>query len=591
MPSSNSTTTTSTSEDELLAPYDVTEPVVINEDGDNIEIRIHFNGRLVALHRRSSDDVDQVLKRMRLSMEKSSSKKKKHQKASCPMQIHLEFMDGQGHALASSDEPTGDGAAEPLSLGSIVADTKAVSVNEEVFPVAHNIPTIEALSLKLYTFARYPVFPQVECSNVSPDDLVYEYYDDDGELVHVGKIFFPSDDLIGKKLKVVAYHSQWPETSRRESPYSRIVLPSPSIGTFRDRRLPQALEPTGPTHLRVASFNVLGQRHIRTPLEPIFYHVRDCKEVVDFDYRAPLLMRELLDVKADVAALQEADTRFMDAAASAMADYTFWLAEDKGRESEGNKGRRGEGCGLAFRKDRFEEVGRSMLELGSDGLLEEFTAEEIATLQRRWAGVDIFKDVFDNLGMVAQLLTLRDRSTSQLYIVGNTHLYHSPKAPHVKILQTHMIMKALERLMADHPQAIPVFCGDLNSSSPAEAVVDYFTTGEIPADHRDWRNGPYFTWSNRECEGIDRSTTKGPLGIHLHHGVKCLEHVPEEGYTNAVCGWKGIIDHIFYDRYHLRPLWSLPILSDADVESCNGALPYKCYGSDHVMITTEFETL
>ncbi|EER07201.1 carbon catabolite repressor protein, putative [Perkinsus marinus ATCC 50983] len=232
-----------------------------------------------------------------------------------------------------------------------------------------------------------------------------------------------------------------------------------------------------------------------------------------------------------------------------------------------------------------------MLELGTDGLLQEFTPEEIAMLKERWAGVDIFKDVFDNLGMIGQLLTLKDKATSKLYIAVNTHLYHSPKAPHVKVLQTHMIMKALERLLAEIPEAVPIFCGDLNSSFPAEVVVDYITRGDMPADHRDWRNGPFFTWTNRECEGADRSTVKGPLGIPLHHGVKNLEHVPEEGYTNAVCGWAGIIDHIFYDRRHLRPVWSLPILSKADIESCNGALPYKSYGSDHCMLTTEFQTL
>ncbi|EER10252.1 conserved hypothetical protein [Perkinsus marinus ATCC 50983] len=422
MPSSTSTITTSTSEEELLAPYGVSEPVVINTIQEKMEIIIYFKEKLMTFQRKSTDDVDQVLKRMRLSMEKNLNKKKKkqQQKAAAAVEIHIKFMGEQGRQLASSDEPTRDGEGKSLTLGGVVADTTEVCINGQIFPVAHNIPMVESIALKFYVFARYPVFPQIECSNVDSDELVYEYYDDkNGKLLHTGKIFFPSDELIGEKLKVVAYHSEWPHTSRKESISSRSVLPSPSIGTFRDRRLPEALESTDSTHLRVASFNVLGQRHIRTPLEPIFYHVRDCKEVVEFEYRAPLILRELFDVNADIVAFQEADARFIDTASGALSsEYTFWLAEDKGRESEGNKGRRGEGCGLAFKKARFVKIGQKMLELGTDGLLQEFTPEEIAMLKERWAGVDIFKDVFDNLGMIGQLLTLKDKATSKLYIAS-----------------------------------------------------------------------------------------------------------------------------------------------------------------------------
>ncbi|EER04985.1 hypothetical protein Pmar_PMAR020132, partial [Perkinsus marinus ATCC 50983] len=59
MPSSTSTITTSTSEEELLAPYDVSEPVVINTTQEKMEILVYFKERLMTFQRQSTDDVDQ----------------------------------------------------------------------------------------------------------------------------------------------------------------------------------------------------------------------------------------------------------------------------------------------------------------------------------------------------------------------------------------------------------------------------------------------------------------------------------------------------------------------------------------------------
>ncbi|EER06339.1 carbon catabolite repressor protein, putative [Perkinsus marinus ATCC 50983] len=570
----------------------------------------------------------QVLRRMQLSVEKAygigDKRKLKKRKGPPPAdesehgnKVRIQWSDKEGNKLASTDS-----SVSTTTLAELSRSTKEITVNEHVYSVFLNPPLVTSVALKYFVFAEYPIVPLVECSNTTPEEVVYEYRTTDGEeLVHSGRIFTPGEDLIGKKLRVSAYHSDCRSLPQAESDPSRPVRPSPSKGTFRDRRLPKPLGVTPPNHIRVASFNVLAQRYVRTPLatKVMYRNVKSCREVLEWEYRCPLLMRELMDVKADVFAFQEAEPRFVETVREVMPQYTVRFVE-----KNGNKG---EGCAIAYRNDRFEMLDEIALDLASTGVKAQLSEGQLSELQHKWGQVDMFGDVFDNLGTAGQVLVLRDRQESgNVFVIGNTHLFFHRNATHVRLLQAHLLAMAVKRELDKFEGANVFICGDFNSF-PDSGVVEYLSSGGLASNHKDWYYGPQFKWDSQDCADVDEAVDESAyhevlvdepewgegdelfglagevkrmqpekvdmdLGIELHHGINGLRHTELPQYTNAVCNFKiasirAVLDYIFYTP-RLTPVWSLPGLTDDDIESCNGGLPYKCYGSDHVMIATEF---
>ncbi|KAF4672138.1 hypothetical protein FOL47_000855 [Perkinsus chesapeaki] len=600
--------------------------MVISEDGENVVILMRVNGKRLTFNRNPSDTMDQVLRRMQLSVEKAygigdnrKGKKRKgapstdEQQQEHDKKVMIRWSDGEGKELASTD-----GATNMCTLAELSRSTKAITVNDHVYSVFLNPPMVKSVALKYFLFAEYPVIPLVECSNTTPDELVYEYRTADSEdIVHSGRIFTPNDDLVGKKLRVTAYHNQCRDLPQAESDASKAIRASPSKGTFRDRRLPHPLAITPPNRIRVASFNVLAQRYVRTPLatKVMYQNVKNCREVLEWEYRCPLLMRELMDVKADIFSFQEAEPRFVETVHEVTPEYTVRYVEKSGHK--------GEGCAIAYRNDRFEMLDETTLDLASDGIKSELSEVQLAELQKKWGDVNLFNDVFDNLGTVGQVVVLRDRcDTNKIFVVGNTHLFFHRNAAHVRLLQAHMLAMAVKHELDRFQGANAFICGDFNSF-PDSGVVEYLSSGEAPANHKDWFYGPQFKWDSQDCADLDEAVDESAyhdvlvdepewgegdelfglagevkrmkpekvdmnLGIELHHGIDGLQHTELPQYTNAVCNFKAVLDYIFYTP-HLTPTWTLPGLTDDDIKACNGGLPYKCYGSDHVMIATEFE--
>ncbi|KAF4717673.1 hypothetical protein FOZ63_004513, partial [Perkinsus olseni] len=442
-------------------------PMVISEDGNDVVILMRVNGKRLTFNRSASDTMDQVLRRMQLSVEKAygigDKRKGKKRKGPPPAdeqeqqhgnKVRIQWSDGNGNELASTDS-----SVNMSTLAELSRSTKAITVNEHVYSVFLNPPLVTSVALKYFVFAEYPILPLVECSNTTPEELVYEYRTNESDdLVHSGRVFTPADDLVGKKLRVTAYHRDCRSLPQAESDLSRPVRPSPSKGTFRDRRLPKPLAATAANRIRVASFNVLAQRYVRTPLatKVMYRNVKACREVLEWEYRCPLLMRELMDVKADIFAFQEAEPRFVETVREVMPEYTVRFVE-----KNGNKG---EGCAIAFNHDRFEMLDETVLDLASDGVKSQLTSEQVSELQRKWGDVDMFSDVFDNLGTAGQVLVLRDRqATDKVFVVGNTHLFFHRNATHVRLLQAHLLAMAVKHEL-DRFQGANVFiCGDFNS--------------------------------------------------------------------------------------------------------------------------------
>ncbi|KAF4698196.1 hypothetical protein FOZ62_011378, partial [Perkinsus olseni] len=178
-------------------------PMVISEDGNDVVILMRVNGKRLTFNRSASDTMDQVLRRMQLSVEKAygigDKRKGKKRKGPPPAdeqeqqhgnKVRIQWSDGNGNELASTDS-----SVNMSTLAELSRSTKAITVNEHVYSVFLNPPLVTSVALKYFVFAEYPILPLVECSNTTPEELVYEYRTNESDdLVHSGRVFTPADD-------------------------------------------------------------------------------------------------------------------------------------------------------------------------------------------------------------------------------------------------------------------------------------------------------------------------------------------------------------------------------------------------------------
>ena len=77
--------------------------------------------------------------------------------------------------------------------------------------------------------------------------------------------------------------------------------------------------------------------------------------------------------------------------------------------------------------------------------------------------------------------------------VVNTHLFGHPDATHVRLVQSAVLARRVEILLARESwsQAAVLVCGDFNSS-PVEGVCDFFENGGVGMEHSDWWKGLSF---------------------------------------------------------------------------------------------------
>ena len=90
---------------------------------------------------------------------------------------------------------------------------------------------------------------------------------------------------------------------------------------------------------------------------------------------------------------------------------------------------------------------------------------------------------------VAQLMLLqtcdRHGATGKTLAVVNTHLFSHPMSPHVRMMQTAIIVREVERL---HPGTALVYCGDFNADSSSGAYT-LLAQGSVSERHFEWAEG------------------------------------------------------------------------------------------------------
>lgn len=195
-------------------------------------------------------------------------------------------------------------------------------------------------------------------------------------------------------------------------------------------------------------------------------------------------------------------------------------------------------------------------------------------------------------GNVVQALRVRDRSSGRALLVANTHFYWNPRETDVKLAQALQLLRHLERLAADHPDAGLVLCGDLNSQ-PDGSVHRLLTRGVLDDEaHMNDVLGrePHENIGTVADWPQPRVSFALPLRHTLHlRSAYAAVTGDEPAFTTCPGRFVGTLDYIFADGVRARPVAVLRLPERTDDLGPAAAIPNAAYPSDHLLLATDIE--
>lgn len=265
-------------------------------------------------------------------------------------------------------------------------------------------------------------------------------------------------------------------------------------------------ESLGGNEIRVVTYNILADHYFRTKEGKIMYHYTP-EFIMNPSLRASAILYELLGYNADIICLQEVlEPNFQD----------YLLPQLKQMGIKGIYLKKGcdEGNACFYNTKKFLFLGLKNYVLGQELIRNPFLTN-IDNLIQNYA----VYDKLTNLPHTLQLLALEvaDRN-EHILVVGNVHLYASPSADLIRILQAIIILQLYQSFKKELNKMVStiilqfslmtilkkrfffhkfprkkislVLCGDFNST-PDCSVYELLTVGHISENHPVWEIGKY----------------------------------------------------------------------------------------------------
>jgi len=235
---------------------------------------------------------------------------------------------------------------------------------------------------------------------------------------------------------------------------------------------------------------------------------------------------------------------------------------------------------------------------------------------------------------ICQVVLLQCRAHDDfVFAVANTHLISHALADHLRLLQTELCLRYLNKTIVEFRQSLqdqtveilPVFCGDFNSC-PEFAVYEYMLKGYIGADHSDWLTHKHYEKyvsvkkqlkeagklsDGETCLGdsddilgcannaaeqrkVCTLSTADEFddfpGVELYHSFNFINATGLPSYTNYTSGFSGTLDYIFIGRDKVKVEQVIPLPAHQDVTKYV-ALPSVEHPSDHLAIACDIKVL
>lgn len=593
-----------------------------------LSIQVHISGKLRNLDRPKDEIVGKPLMRL----QKSAVEKPKYRKKAKNSQsmtgpdndppiptVSIYSGPNESYPIIDPDKTSNDDAWKQDYL---------LKIGNERYNVVVNPPRIDNLHVHGTIFTGIPLVPIVQASNT--DEIEWKWYitrygEDPWEPVPISnqKIFMPKEEDVGFMLHVHCKPIQKRYNTFDGTEYELegfkqvlsigpIVKAPPSVASARmEHEQSWTRHPT----FRVMTYNILADQYASTDTakESIFSHCDN--KWLAWQHRRPLVFKEVLDYKADIACLQEVD-------ASAFTSLLKPALQEFGYDGvyTNKAGRVNEGSAIFWRKDRFDMVAMEEMEMRKY-FPKNSSEEEInksphgSELKPMFESSPHLCEALQKVGTIAQLLLLSPSGPPASWgdarpiCVVNTHLFFHYAAPHIRTLHVWSMLRNAERFIRSavsekHTslggrEPCLVFCGDLNSdiNDGIPGTVKLLDSGKIEKNYWDWKFGMDFVWGNstrgEQDGGFETSTpdmmiTDGAIsGMDLESSFEldtADDMVPE--FTNYVRGYQGLLDYIWYQNNCLKVTNTLPCPGK---EELGGYLPSYSYPSDHIAVVADLE--
>ncbi|XP_014211610.1 protein angel isoform X2 [Copidosoma floridanum] len=204
--------------------------------------------------------------------------------------------------------------------------------------------------------------------------------------------------------------------------------------------------------LKLLSYNILAQDLLETHYHLYKYHN---EEDLPWETRKPLILKEIMESKADIICLQEVQEKHLKDFLVPFQESGFTHLYKK------RTGGKTDGLLLLYKKDLFNLLEFSKVELYQFG---------IELLSR------------DNVALIAKFSVKNDPEMK--FVVATTHLLYNPRRNDVRLGQVQLLFAEIERISFIRntelgPQYLPiVLSGDFNLV-PNSGVYKFITEGSI----------------------------------------------------------------------------------------------------------------
>ncbi|KAI9298037.1 hypothetical protein K502DRAFT_300081 [Neoconidiobolus thromboides FSU 785] len=314
--------------------------------------------------------------------------------------------------------------------------------------------------------------------------------------------------------------------------------------------------------LIVMTYNILSDRYA-TPSQ----YGYTPSWALEWEYRRNRICEEILELNADIICLQEIeagqfDTFFKPELSKKGYDGIHWCKSRVHRMNEADK-LLVDGCATFYKNDKFSLNFDKIIELGSVIDKPEF-CKSTDTLNRLM-----------NRDNVAGIVILERKEKDYKLVVANAHIHWDPECADVKLVQTALVTKELEKIAEqfnrkDSNERLKLLlCGDFNSL-PDSGVYTFLDNGKIDLDHPDIAGRDYgdFCKSGLSQQLILKSAYRGL------------------NFTNFTPTFTGVIDYIWYTPMSLTISHTLGPIDPYYCSKFVG-FPNVHFPSDHIPLLIE----
>uniref|UniRef100_A0A182N0M5 2',5'-phosphodiesterase 12 n=1 Tax=Anopheles dirus TaxID=7168 RepID=A0A182N0M5_9DIPT len=553
-------------------------------------------------NRSLTEPLDSSLERIRANVEKELQKRNKRKKVKKA---------AQSTEAAVEDAPTTTNQPEPVvevavSLGTVgsaeklpnmtIAELLArfdgvgpadlrLTVLGTDFAVAYNSPEVYAVKLPASILADFYVSPaRLELHFATRECSEYGWYR--GRMPASGNAQQIAWERVGNgelaylvQTGDVGHHLKFRCTPKdangRAGPATEIVGPQPVQAgpgqcPFEVRHLfTQHKLKDG--QFRVVSYNLLAELYSDSDYSRTVLFGYTPPYALELDYRKQLFVKELLGYRADILCLQEVDTKVF------ALDLVPIFRQKRLAGHYKAKRNVAEGLATFYDEDKFEH-------LEADGVI---ISEIVERYPELWDQIKHNRPLVERIAdrsTALQLTLLRCRHDPRKHLlVANTHLYFSPDADHIRLLQIGFAMlyvrEQYERIERDYRlsgaaaagELALLFCGDFNSV-PECGIYKLLTERFV---------GPGFAdWASNETEAVRDVALAQPYTMASACGC------PD--FTNYTVGFKACIDYIFYQQGALHVNDVIPMPSEEELAMYE-ALPSPVFPSDHIALVANLQ--